>query len=84
MIEQRATPPTAQVVTFATEASREQLEQYYLDMLQPQGWQRGASGKIIDLGHCPTLWLEITPIAHTEARTTYRVSFGQGQCATYC
>lgn len=84
VIEQQATPVTAQVLVFATEASREQVDQYYLDALQPQGWQRGASGRVIDLSTCPILWLVITPIAGTEARTTYRVSFGQEQCATYC
>ncbi len=37
-----------------------------------------------DLASCPKLWLEITPIARAEARTTYRVTSGQEQCPTYC
>lgn len=84
VIGQQATPPPEQLVRFSTEATGAQLTQYYLDALGPQGWRRDATGGGADLASCPKLWLEITPIARAEARTTYRVTSGQEQCPTYC
>jgi hypothetical protein len=80
----QASPVTTQSLVFTTEASREQVEQYYLAAWRAQGWQRSASGGIVELTACPTLWLDVTPIAATGGRTTYRLTFKQEPCATAC
>lgn len=78
-------PATVQSLVFTTEASRGHVEQYYLDTWRSQGWQRGASGSVVELTHCPTLWLDVTPITATEGRTTYRLTLRQERCSDdYC
>lgn len=84
VIEQRSPSPDGQVIDFATDASRQQVEQFYFHAFEQQGWKRDATGGISDLTSCPKLWLVLTPISHAGARTTYQVSFGLEACATYC
>lgn len=85
VLEQQATPVAAQTLVFATELSRQQIEQFYLDTLKPQGWKRDATGGISDLNHCPYLWLELTQVDTDWGRTKYRVRFRQEKCqSAYC